>query len=194
METLDCRGQQCPQPVVQTRRFMLDQPGRSFRTLVNDAASRDNICRLAEGSGYLAKVTEQEGEFLIELEPGDAQASSVPEAAAAGPTVVLIGSDQMGNGDVKLGQILMKSFIFTLVEGDVTPDIILFVNSGIKLAVGGSDVLEPLEQLIERGAEVASCGLCLEYFGLKEALAVGRISNMLETVNTLGKAGRIIRP
>jgi selenium metabolism protein YedF len=173
---------------------MLDQPGKSFRTLVNDAASRDNICRLAESNGYSARVTEQEEEFLIELEPGHALASSTRKDPAAGPTVVLIGSDQMGSGDVKLGQILMKSFIFTLIEGDVTPDIILFVNSGIKLAVGGSDVLEPLEQLIERGAEVASCGLCLEYFGLKEALAVGRISNMLETVNTLGKAGRIIRP
>ena len=194
METLDCRGQQCPQPVVQTRRFMLEQPGKSFRTLVNDAVSRDNICRLAESNGYSATVTEQEGEFLIELEPGHAQASSTRKDPAAGPTVILIGSDQLGNGDVKLGQILMKSFIFTLIEGDVTPDIILFVNSGIKLAVGGSDVLEPLEQLIERGVEIASCGLCLEYFGLKEALAVGRISNMLETVNTLGKAGRIIRP
>ena len=59
METLDCRGQQCPQPVVQTRRFMLEQPGSTFRALVDDAASRDNICRLAESNGYSVKVTEQ---------------------------------------------------------------------------------------------------------------------------------------
>lgn len=194
MKTLDCRGQQCPQPVVQTRRLMLEDPEAAICVQVDDAASRDNLCRLAASQGYSAGVTDAAGEFLIELTPGTVPAAATGSAAAAGPTVILIGSDQMGNGDVKLGQILMKSFIFTLNEGDVTPDVILFVNTGVKLAVGGSDVLEPLEQLLERGVDIASCGLCLEYFELKDALAVGRISNMLENVNTLAKAGRIIRP
>jgi selenium metabolism protein YedF len=193
METLDCRGQQCPQPVVQARRFMLDDPQAVFQVLVNDVTSRDNVCRLADSQGYTAEVTPRDGEFLIQLAPGKGKAAAAENAPVAGPSVILIGSDQMGNGDVKLGQILMKSFIFTLTEGDSTPDIILFVNTGVKLAVGGSDVLEPLEQLVARGVEIASCGLCLEYFGLKDALAVGRISNMLETVNTLEKAGRIIK-
>ncbi len=194
METLDCRGQQCPQPVVQARRFMLDEPQAIFQVLVNDATSRDNVCRLADSQGYAAEVTKKDDEFLIELTPGQTQAVSADSAPAAGPNVILIGSDQMGCGDVKLGQILMKSFIFTLTEGDVIPDVILFVNTGIKLTVGGSDVLEPLEQLVEMGVEIASCGLCLEYFDLKDALAIGRISNMLETVNTLERAGRIIKP
>jgi len=194
METLDCRGQQCPQPVVQARRFMLEQPQAVFRVLVNDPTSRDNLSRLANSQGYSAAVTEQDDEFLMELTPGAGTVSTVEATSATGPTVVYIGSDQMGNGDIKLGQILMKNFLFTLLEGDTTPDMILLVNSGVKLAVGGSDVLEPLEELVEQGVEIASCGLCLEFFELKESLAVGRISNMLETVNALGKAGRIIRP
>lgn len=194
METLDCRGQQCPQPVVQARRFILEQPQTVFQVLVNDPTSRDNVCRLADNQGYRAVVTEQGDEFLMELTPGTATATDVETAPAAGPTIIYIGSDQMGNGDIKLGQILMKNFIFTLLEGDITPDMILFVNSGVKLAVGGSDVLEPLERLVEQGVELASCGLCLEFFDLKDSLAVGRISNMLETVNALEKAGRIIRP
>ena len=194
METLDCRGQQCPQPVVQARRFMLEQPQAVFHVLINDPISRDNVCRLAESQGYSTVITTQGDEFLLELTPGAGTASTVEATSATGPTVIYIGSDQMGNGDVKLGQILMKNFIFTLLEGDTTPDMILLVNSGVKLAVGGSDVLEPLEKLVEHGVEIASCGLCLEFFELKESLAVGRISNMLETVNALGKAGRIIRP
>jgi len=194
METLDCRGQQCPQPVVQTRRFMLDNPAEGFRVQVDDAASRDNLSRLAENQGYTTKVTEAGDEFLIELIPDKQQASLQEGEPATGPTIILCGSDQMGCGDVKLGQILMKNFIFTLLEGQKLPDKMLFVNTGVKLTVGGSDVLEPLEQLIEQGVDVASCGLCLEYFDLKEALAVGRISNMLETVDSLGTAARIIRP
>ena len=41
--------------------------------------------------------------------------------------------------------------------------------------------------------DIASCGLCLEYFDAKDALAVGRVSNMLELVNALSGAGTIIR-
>ncbi len=100
----------------------------------------------------------------------------------------------MGSGDSKLGQILMKNYIFTLTEADVTPDAIYFVNNGVKLTIGGSDVLEPLEELANRGVDIASCGLCLEFFGAKDSLVVGRISNMLELVNALAGAGNIIRP
>lgn len=173
---------------------MLEHSDSAFGTLVNDAASRDNICRLASSQGYSTKVTEQAGEFLIEMTPGARPTLAAAKAPMAGPSIILIGSDQMGQGDIKLGQILMKSFLFTLPEAETTPDVMLFINSGVKLTTGGSEVLEPLEQLTGQGVEIASCGLCLEYFDLKDKLAVGRISNMLETVNTLAQAGRIIKP
>jgi hypothetical protein len=55
-------------------------------------------------------------------------------------------------------------------------------------------VVEPLRKLAELGADIATCGLCLEYFGLKDALVVGRTTNMLEIVTAMQTAGRIIRP
>lgn len=193
MDKLDCRGQQCPQPVIQTRRRMLDQPGAPFRVLVDDTAARDNISRLATGMGYDVQISGSDGDFTIELAPGTASPAATSGATAAGPTILFIASDQMGSGDPKLGQILMKNFIFTLVEGDTTPDAIYFVNSGVRLTVGGSDMIEPLTALADLGVDIASCGLCLEFFGVKDALSVGRISNMLELVNALQGAGRIIR-
>jgi TusA-related sulfurtransferase len=39
MEILDCRGQQCPQPVVQTRKLMLAHPDRTLKVLVDDDVS-----------------------------------------------------------------------------------------------------------------------------------------------------------
>ncbi len=193
METLDCRGQQCPQPVVQTRRLMLAQPASSVKVLVDDDVSRDNVIRLAKSLGYTSSIDQTEATFEISLTPGEAPAEKAAVASAAGPTVIFIGSDQMGSGDAKLGQILMKNFIFTLIESDTTPDAIYFVNSGIKLTIGGSDVIEALEKLANRGVDIASCGLCLEFFMVKDTLAVGRISNMLELVNALEGAGNIIR-
>ena len=193
METLDCRGQQCPQPVVQTRQLMLAQPASTLKVLVDDDVSRDNVIRLAKSLGYSASIDQSEAIFEISLTPGEAPKKTTVRATNSGPTVLFIGSDEMGHGDAKLGQILMKNFIFTLVEADKAPDVIYFVNSGVKLTVGGSDVIEALDELANHGVDIASCGLCLEFFRVKEALAVGRISNMLELVNALEGAGNIIR-
>ena len=194
METLDCRGQQCPQPVVQARQLMLEKADQPFCVLVDDTTSRENVTRLAKKLGYGVSMAEDQGTFRLELTPGATVSTESDAVATTGPTVIYISSDQMGNGDQKLGQILMKNFIFTLTEGDAQPDAIYFVNAGVKLAVGGSDVLEPLEKLAGNGIDIASCGLCLEYFDIKDSLAIGRISNMLELVNGLESAGRIVQP
>ena len=193
MKTIDCRGQQCPQPVIQTRKAMLAAPGESLQVLVDDRACEANVSRLAKTLGYNIKVHNLENAIQLELTPGEKQENALEKTQATGPTIVFIGSDQMGHGDPKLGQILMKNFIFTLTESDTTPEAIYCVNSGVKLTIGGSDVIEPLEVLANRGVDIASCGLCLEFFDAKDSLAVGRISNMLELVDALEGAGNIIR-
>jgi selenium metabolism protein YedF len=192
MKTIDCRGQQCPQPVIQTRKLMLAEPDTVLEVLVDDQACRDNVSRLATTMGYSIELEKTGAATRLKLTPGEKPIEEHVTAATTGPKIIFIGSDQMGSGDPKLGQILMKNFIFTLTEADIVPDAIYFVNSGIKLTIGGSDVLEPLEELANRGVDIASCGLCLEYFDAKDSLAVGRISNMLELVNVLEGAGNII--
>lgn len=193
MRNIDCRGQQCPHPVIQTRKAMLAEPDKTLQVLVDDQVCRDNVSRLATTLGYSIKA-EETGEMIrLELTPGVTPAKAVATDSAAGPTIIFLGSDQMGQGDVQLGQILMKNFIFTLIESEVTPDAIYCVNSGVKLTISGSDVIEPLAELANRGVDIASCGLCLDFFGVKESLAIGRISNMLELVNALQGAGNVIR-
>jgi selenium metabolism protein YedF len=193
MKTIDCRGQQCPQPVIQTRKLMLAEAGSVLEVLVDDQVCRDNVSRLATTMGYSIKVEESDVAIRLELSPGEEPEKSRANASATGPRIIFIGSDQMGSGDAELGRILMKNFIFTLTEADIVPDAIYLVNSGVRLTIDGSDVIEPLEELANRGVDIASCGLCLEFFDAKDCLAVGRISNMLELVNALEGAGNIIR-
>jgi selenium metabolism protein YedF len=193
MKTIDCRGQQCPQPVIQTRQLMLANPALVLQVLVDDQACKENVSRLAKTLGYSIKVGKSGETIQLELTPGENPLKSVPVAGSTGPPIIFIGSDQMGHGDAKLGQILMKNFIFTLTESDTAPASIYCVNNGVRLTIDGSDVIEPLVELANRGVDIASCGLCLEFFGAKESLAVGRISNMLELVNALQGAGNIIR-
>lgn len=193
MSLLDCRGQQCPLPVVQVRRQILAAPGTPLQVLVSDPVARDNVSRLAASLGFQVSVEQTGDTYRMELAPGE-QTAATAGRVASGPTVVFIASDQMGNGDPSLGHLLLKNFLFTLAENDTAPDQVLFVNAGARLTTEGSDVLEALQKLADLGADIATCGLCLEFFGLKESLRIGRTTNMLEIVTALQTAGRTVRP
>ena len=66
----------------------------------------------------------------------------------------------------------------------------ILINGGVRLALEGSPVLDDLHALEAAGAEVLSCGTCLDYFHAKETLRAGRVSNMQEITEFLleGKA------
>lgn len=194
MEVLDCREHRCPHPVVETRKKLLAGPNKPLQVLVGDETARENVSRLAKSQGYEITVSATGGGFALDLTPGKGVAERTAPAAATGKTVIFVGSDEMGSGDAELGRVLMKNFLFTLLETDTTPDTIYFVNAGVKLTSEGSEMLEALDKLACMGVDIASCGLCLEYYGLKEKLAAGRSTNMLEIAETLQSAGRVIRP
>jgi peroxiredoxin family protein len=48
------------------------------------------------------------------------------------------------------------------------------------LTTEGSDVIDILKQLEEKGVEILSCGTCLDFYNLKDKLSVGRVTNMYE--------------
>ena len=45
-----------------------------------------------------------------------------------------------------------------------------------------------------QGVTIKTCGTCLDYYGLKDKLQVGTITNMYDIVETMDKAAHIIRP
>jgi len=114
-----------------------------------------------------------------------------PEPPVEQP-VVLVGSQVMGAGDEALGARLVTAFFDALAGLDPSPRLLAFYNSGVFLTTRDSAVLEALRDLATRGAIVISSGLCLEHFGLKDQLKVGRIGNMYEIVKAQSFA-RVIR-
>lgn len=93
-------------------------------------------------------------------------------------TAIFVTASTLGKGDDGLGNILMKNFFLTLSETDSVPEYILLINGGVYLAAEGSPVLDTLELLLEKGAQVLSCGTCLDFYKLKEKLKVGTVTNM----------------
>ena len=82
----------------------------------------------------------------------------------------------------------------SVTQLDTLPKTMLFYNGGATLTTEGSDSLEDLKSLEAQGVEIMTCGTCLDYYGLKDKLAVGTVTNMYSIVETMAKAGRIVRP
>ncbi len=105
-------------------------------------------------------------------------------------TVLVLGHDGMGHGDPKLGQQILATFLRKSPALKLTA-IVLF-NSGVKLATAGSPVLTELRQLHDNGVDIHACGTCVDYFELRDQIAVGEPSNMDAIVAELGRAEKVI--
>jgi intracellular sulfur oxidation DsrE/DsrF family protein len=70
----------------------------------------------------------------------------------------------------------------------------IFYNTGVKLAVRDSAVLDDLKELEAAGVSIIVCGTCLNYFGLTDSIAAGVVSNMYEIASTMASAGRLVTP
>jgi selenium metabolism protein YedF len=99
--------------------------------------------------------------------------------------VFLIQSEWLGRGDDQLGSMLMSNFLRLLGENEDKPGSMLFWNSGIRLLCEGSPVLNRLKLLEEQGVELLACATCLEHFELTDKLAVGKPTNMMESIQSM---------
>ena len=190
MNNLDVRGMACPLPVVSVKRALESAQGE-LRVLLDDGAPLENVRRFAKGRGYQVKEEPVEGGFALTIS-GSEKGKAAP-SERSGASIMLIGSDRLGDGPEELGRILMRNFIMTLVELSELPDRMLFINTGVLLTAEGSEVIEALEALGNRGVEVLSCGICLDFFKKKESLAAGGVTNMFTIAESLLQARSVVR-
>lgn len=203
-KTIDCRGMECPLPVVTAKKTIegFTEDGSLLVQVDNETAVK-NLTKFANSKNFSStneKLGEKEYQVKIQVkaDPNAEAAEEVTElpspAEASGKFTVVLSSNRMGNGDDDLGKALMKAFIFALTSQDQIPENLICYNSGAFLTCEGSDSLEDLKLLEEQGTKIITCGTCLNHYGLTEKLAVGSVSNMYEIVETQIKGGKIIKP
>lgn len=199
MKTVDARGLPCPKPVMMAKKA-LDEDEK-ISVLVSERSSADNVAEMARSSGATAIIEESDGSFKVTIERKSAPISRSnvePRPAAETPpgvktaVVWVVNSDSIGRGDDELGLLLRKSFFGALAEMESLPDKMLFINSGVKLVASGSPVLESLGKLEHSGVEMLACGTCLDFYGLKDKVAVGTVSNMYNFIELLMEAGKVV--
>jgi selenium metabolism protein YedF len=192
MDFLDCRGQTCPVPVVETKKLIEQRSPKELKVAVDSEAPRDNVRRFLESRGYEVTIEPADEGFLV---LGSRQVEdAVAKAKQEKRIIVFVDGETLGRGDDQLGRILMKSFIITLKELKPLPWRVIFINGGVKLASQGAELIPHLHDLENLGVELLSCGTCLDFYELKEKLKVGRVSNMYEIVSSLAESTGVLKP
>ena len=201
MITVNAMGDNCPIPVIKTKKAMDALTGpETIEVLVDNEIAVQNVTKMAKGAG--GEVSSEklgEASFKVTVKMQGAPKIDSQEDPALAPdarsnTIVVVASDRMGEGNDELGKVLIKSFIFAVTQLEQLPKTMLFYNGGATLTTEGSDSLEDLKSLEAQGVEILTCGTCLDYYGLKDKLAVGGVTNMYSIVEAMAGAGRIIRP
>lgn len=186
---VDVRGKLCPVPVIESKKAMDASPEAVIVTVVDNEVSRDNVIKLGKSKKYAVGIQQRGSAYYIRMTPpgNDIVANQTESTATVheekeipevGCRVLLVTKDYLGEGSEELGRSLMKTFWFCLTEADVKPKKIFFINSGVKMVAEGSEHLENLQALVDAGVEIAACGICLDFYGLKESVKVGTITNM----------------
>jgi len=199
-KSIDGRTLPCPQPVIKVKQAFDKGDFNELEVLVDNRAAVENITRFVENSGNsILSVTEDEQISTIIIgnnssynSETETQAVEANKKNQSGVSNIFINSSTIGSGDLKLGNKLMEAFIFSLTEIDNKPAYILMMNSGVQVAVEGSSSIDNLRDLETSGVNILVCGACLDFYGIKDKLQVGKISNMYEIATILTGAGNTV--
>lgn len=191
MQVIDCKAIKCPQPVINTKKYFDTIQKGEAEVIVDNEVAKINISKFCQSNNLKFSVEEKEGLYHIKISKEDLSCEAMDFDNKG--LVILVTSDKLGVGDDTLGATLMKSYLYALSESDKLPSDLLLLNSGVKLVVESSEVLDSLKKLKERGVNIASCGVCLDFYGVKDKLAVGEITNMYTIIEKMNKAENTIK-
>lgn len=192
---IDCRDLECPQPVLETKKALESLPEDAvLEVVVNSVASRENVLRFAKNSGCETRETSLDNTTTITIIKGYACAVVAESSQKEGFSnkTLFLKDDKVGEGE--LGSMLIVGFLKSVLEQKVLPKRIICVNKAVLLATASEDSpsVQTLKTLVDRGVELYSCGVCLEFYGVQDDLKVGMIGNAFGTVEMLLESEDVI--
>ncbi len=64
LNKIDTRGRSCPEPVLMTKKALLNNP-KGIEVLVDNVTARENVSRFGRNAGYKVDVKEEQEDFLL---------------------------------------------------------------------------------------------------------------------------------
>ncbi|MBP7223351.1 MAG: sulfurtransferase-like selenium metabolism protein YedF [Sedimentibacter sp.] len=193
MKIVDARKKACPQPVIMTKKEV-DGGAEEITVIVDNETAKINVTKFGTQLKYTVTAEDKDdGTYIVLKKSGEnKEQTEIISEIKNKNAGYFITSDKLGKGSDDLGRILMKSFLYTLSETKPYPDFLVFLNSGVKLTIEGSESVDDLMKLKEGGVKIVSCGTCLDFFEIKDKLRVGSISNMYDIVDMISSSTNTI--
>lgn len=166
-------------------------------TIVDNEKTKVSISDFAKKLDLRVKIKESQGNYYIDIFKGQ-DISKIPsmdtqyDIRIKKDLIILITKDYIGQNYKELGKVLISEYIYNLPEIYPLPKTIIFMNSGVNLAIKGSNVIDPLINLERKGVEIISCSISLDYFKVKDQLMVGNVGGMYKIVEKLNQAKNTI--
>lgn len=198
MIKIDARGENCPIPVIKTKRVLkeIEKDGTVF-IMVDNKIATENLEKMAVEYNNvinIEKINDEHYNVTIIKGNGSIEVNDKIQDYKGNNIVIVIQSDKMGDGDYELGKTLLKGFIYSLTEIEILPKTIIFYNKGAKITTENLESIQDLEKLQSLGTTILTCGACLNFYNLADKLKVGTSTNMYTITNILMNAEKIIRP
>ena len=188
---IDAGGKQCPIPVIMAKKE-LEAGEQDVEIIVDGPTQVGNLERLGDALGRKATSEAFGDKFLVKFANGETIKGA--QVAEADTYAVFFNTNAIGTNNSELGGNLAKMAIFTLSESERVPSYVLFMNEGVKLPAGDEpQIIENLNTLIEKGTQVLVCGTCLNFYGIKDDLKVGTVSNMYDILGAMQEVSKVIK-
>ena len=188
---IDAGGKQCPIPVIMAKKE-LEAGEQDVEIIVDGPTQIGNLERLGDALGRKATSEPFGDKFLVKFANGETIKGA--QVAEADTYAVFFNTNAIGTNNSELGGNLAKMAIFTLSESERVPSYVLFMNEGVKLPAGDEpQIIENLNTLIEKGTQVLVCGTCLNFYGIKDDLKVGTVSNMYDILGAMQEVSKVIK-
>lgn len=200
MKILDLTGLKCPMPLIETKKALkqLDKQN-TLKIIIDNETSVKNVTHFLADHNVPVSKNKQGDLFELFVNPPDnltIEASDpalwCEQEASDGKFVVFFSKDRIGEGSEELGHALVGAMLNTLKSTERIPQKMIFMNSGINLVVNGSLFLPQMKEFSEKGVDLIACGTCLDYFGKMDELAVGRVSNMHDILESLLNSPKVL--
>lgn len=194
---IDTRGLACPEPVVLTKKALDETGAGDILVLADTENARDNIVRFAQSQGCEVHVAEDQGYYRIGI---TTQADAKPVAepyvdtcpSSGREIVYLFDSDHVGSNR-ELGKVLLNGFMNAALALPHKNCTVILISNAVKLAVRGSYALDVLNNLQQQGVGILICGTCLDFFKIRDEVAIGTVSNAMEIMQRMTGAASTIK-
>ncbi len=174
MTVIDCSGMLCPRPLIEAKKaYNNASVGDTLLFIVDNETASNNLNTFFSGNGVASTTTTEGNKYKITVLKSELTQNTIAVSNPAefciptvkdeqSPTVVVISSNKMGEGDSDLGAILIKGFFTALSEVEPLPSEVIFYNSGVLLLPQESGIMASLEKLRSNGVKITACGTCVE--------------------------------